>query len=121
MGARGKDPRVTRVGAIIRKLCGSMSCRKVINVLRGHMSFVGPRPSAPGVRGALAEKLRSYVPAANCVKPAINGWAQAVAILTAHPTGMRSRSCSTTCTTSRTTSAVGSGLLDQHIARCVLM
>ena len=56
--AQHADPRITRVGAIIRKLRID-ELPQVINVLRGHMSFVGPRPERPEFVAELAEKIRT--------------------------------------------------------------
>lgn len=75
--AQKKDPRVTRIGAILRRT--SMDeLPQLLNVLYGHMSLVGPRPHAPSTRAAgrlFGEIAQSY-PSRHNVKPGITGWAQ---------------------------------------------
>jgi len=72
--AERSDPRVTRVGTVIRKLRID-ELPQLINVLRGEMSFVGPRPERPSFVKELKEAIAFY-DVRHCVKPGITGWAQ---------------------------------------------
>ncbi|WP_353229304.1 TIGR03013 family XrtA/PEP-CTERM system glycosyltransferase [Novosphingobium sp.] len=68
------DPRVTRIGRIIRK-CRIDELPQAWTVLKGEMSFVGPRPERPEFVDELEEQLVYYAER-HMVKPGITGWAQ---------------------------------------------
>jgi exopolysaccharide biosynthesis polyprenyl glycosylphosphotransferase len=68
------DPRVTRVGAIIRS-CRIDELPQLLNVLRGDMSLVGPRPERPYFTEQLARLIPRYDERTH-VRPGITGWAQ---------------------------------------------
>jgi sugar transferase (PEP-CTERM system associated) len=68
------DPRVTRTGAIMRKTRLD-ELPQLWNVLRGDMSFVGPRPERPEFVATLQERI-PYYRERHAVKPGITGWAQ---------------------------------------------
>jgi Undecaprenyl-phosphate glucose phosphotransferase len=71
------DPRVTRVGAILRRTSLD-ELPQLFNVLRGEMSFVGPRPHAPGTRAGnrrFDEVVANYA-SRHRVKPGLTGLAQ---------------------------------------------
>lgn len=71
--SRGDD-RVTRVGKFIR-LTRLDELPQLFAVLRGHMSFVGPRPERPQFVDMLNHEIR-YYGVRHCVKPGLTGWAQ---------------------------------------------
>jgi sugar transferase (PEP-CTERM system associated) len=68
------DPRVTRVGRIIRKLRIDET-PQFFNVLRGEMSLIGPRPERPEFVRQLEERI-PYYSERHLVKPGLTGWAQ---------------------------------------------
>lgn len=71
------DPRVTRVGAFIRRTSID-ELPQLFNVLQGDMSMVGPRPHAPGAKAAdsLYWEVDQRYWARHCIKPGITGLAQ---------------------------------------------
>lgn len=72
--ARANDQRVTRVGRLLRR-SSLDELPQLINVLRGEMSLVGPRPHAIAHNDYYAQRIRAYN-ARNKIKPGITGWAQ---------------------------------------------
>ena len=72
--AQEDDPRVTRVGSIIRKLRID-ELPQAWSVLKGDMSFVGPRPERPQFVADLESRL-PYYGERHMIKPGITGWAQ---------------------------------------------
>lgn len=68
------DPRVTPIGRIMRK-CRVDELPQLINVLRGDMNIVGPRPERPVIFSRLSKDIAEY-PLRQRAKPGITGWAQ---------------------------------------------
>jgi sugar transferase (PEP-CTERM system associated) len=72
--AKKNDARITRVGAFLRKFRLD-ELPQLFNVLKGDMSFVGPRPERPEFVEHLAQDL-PYYNERHRVKPGLSGWAQ---------------------------------------------
>lgn len=74
---RAGDPRITRVGRFLR-MASLDELPQLMNVLRGEMSLVGPRPHALAASAAGVSYARaiSEYPIRHRVKPGITGWAQ---------------------------------------------
>ena len=72
--ARENDPRVTRVGAFLRK-SRLDEIPQLLNVLRGDISLIGPRPERPEFVEEL-KKIIPYYSERHIIKPGLTGWAQ---------------------------------------------
>jgi lipopolysaccharide/colanic/teichoic acid biosynthesis glycosyltransferase len=65
------DPRITRVGAFLRRTSLD-ELPNLLNVLRGEMSMIGPRPTLPAQVAQYTPRQRGRLQ----IKPGITGWAQ---------------------------------------------
>jgi exopolysaccharide biosynthesis polyprenyl glycosylphosphotransferase len=74
MFAQKGDPRITRVGAIIRKIRLD-EIPQLINIFKGDMDMVGPRPERPIFVKQLEEQV-PYYNLRHSVRPGLTGWAQ---------------------------------------------
>ena len=72
--AQRRDPRVTRIGSFMRKTRID-ELPQLVNILRGEMSFIGPRPERQHFVEQLTEAIPFYDERAR-VKPGLTGWAQ---------------------------------------------
>lgn len=72
--ATRNDPRVTRIGQFLRKTSLD-ELPQLINVLRGEMSLVGPRPHARAHDDYYSQRIANYS-LRQLVRPGITGWAQ---------------------------------------------
>jgi len=68
------DPRVTRFGGVLRRTHVD-ELPQTINLFKGDLSTVGPRPEQPSYVSALSEKIRFYR-LRHLVRPGVTGWAQ---------------------------------------------
>ena len=72
--ARKNDTRITRIGAVIRKIRLD-EAPQIFNILKGDMSFVGPRPERPEFVKQLVEHY-PYYRERHRMRPGLTGWAQ---------------------------------------------
>jgi lipopolysaccharide/colanic/teichoic acid biosynthesis glycosyltransferase len=66
-----EDPRITRVGSLLRRTSLD-ELPNLVNVLRGEMSLIGPRPTLPVQVAQYTERQRGRL----AIKPGLTGWAQ---------------------------------------------
>jgi len=72
--AQDKDTRITRVGRLLRRYRLD-ELPQVVNVLRGQMSLIGPRPEQPEIVTGYLKSI-PYYGFRHVVRPGISGWAQ---------------------------------------------
>ena len=72
--AQKQDPRATSIGGFLRKTRLD-ELPQLLNVIRGDMNIVGPRPERPSIFAELRETIPEYA-IRQRVKPGITGWAQ---------------------------------------------
>ena len=72
--ARKKDPRITKVGSIIRRLRID-ELPQLLAVIRGDLSLIGPRPERPDIEKEFEDTIPHYL-ARTWIKPGLSGWAQ---------------------------------------------
>ena len=71
LAVNAEDSRITRVGAVLRRTSVD-ELPNLVNVLRGEMSLIGPRPTLPAQVDRYTERQRRRLE----IKPGITGWAQ---------------------------------------------
>ena len=74
LGTTKNDPRITRVGRFLR-LMRLDEVPQLINVIKGDMSFIGPRPCETKLVEIYAKQIPFYN-MRHCVRPGLTGWAQ---------------------------------------------
>lgn len=72
--AKRNDPRRTLVGTVLRRLCID-ELPQLINILRGEMSLIGPRPERPCFVEKFSNEMPEYA-RRHAVPPGLSGWAQ---------------------------------------------
>ena len=72
--AKKNDPRITKLGGFLRKTRID-ELPQLWNVLKGEMSFIGPRPERPEFVLQLEKKIPHYA-IRHLIKPGLSGWAQ---------------------------------------------
>lgn len=76
--AQRKDPRITRIGALLRKT-NLDELPQLLNVIQGEMSLVGPRPHAAAHNEHYRGRVQAYM-RRHALRPGITGWAQVLGL-----------------------------------------
>lgn len=87
--AQIRDARVTRVGAVLRKFRLD-EIPQLLNVLKGDMSLIGPRPEQEAFAVQFAQEI-PFFETRHFVRPGLTGWAQVVHGYTSDQTGAREK------------------------------
>jgi lipopolysaccharide/colanic/teichoic acid biosynthesis glycosyltransferase len=83
------DPRVTRLGGFLRR-CRLDELPQLFNILRGDMSWVGPRPEAAALEKGYVRDIEHFA-LRGIVRPGVTGWAQINQGYAHEPDAMRSK------------------------------